>query len=147
MKHGKFLNSILSGHFRSSLPSAKRHCCSHGSLSVEAVFLIPLVLLIFFFILSFAFYMHQRIWFTAAAYEAVLTEGSEEFKAKLALTESVLTVDTPTAEVRCSPYHAQVTYRGTIFSLFGNYRLNYKAEAAIERPNPVRQIRFIRLLM
>lgn len=147
MKHRTFPNSVLSGPCRSFLSSAKRHYCSHGSLSVEAVFLIPLILLSLFLILSFALYVHQRIWFTAAAYEAVLTEGSEESKARLALTEAVLTIDTPTVEVRCSPYHARVTYHGTIFSLFGNYRLNYKAEAAIERPNPVRQIRFIRLFM
>lgn len=147
MKHRTSLNSILPGHCRSFLSSAKRHYCSHGSLSVEAVFLMQLILLILFLIISFAFCIHQRIWFTAAAYEAVLTEGSEESKARLSLSEAVLTTDTPTVEVRCSPYHARVTYHGTIFSLFGNYRLNYKAEAAIERPNPVRQIRLIRLFM
>lgn len=44
-----------------------------GSLTVEAVFVVPICLLVCFLLLQALFYLHHVSWYTAAAWECVLT--------------------------------------------------------------------------
>lgn len=116
-----------------------------GSLSVEAVFLSPLILTVLFLILSFCFLTHQRIWFTAAAYEAALTPSGELEKSKQLLNEAPLTSDLPKPFVTQTSNYIEVTYSGTVLTFLGNYKLNYKTIGKIELLHPTEHIRRMRL--
>ena len=48
-----------------------------GSMTIETALLMPLLLLVIFGMLYLFFYVHNRTWLTAAAYEAAL-DGSME---------------------------------------------------------------------
>lgn len=48
-----------------------------GSLTVEAVFVVPICLLVCFVLLQTLFYLHHVSWYTAAAWECVLTQLQE----------------------------------------------------------------------
>lgn len=50
---------------------------NRGSMTVEASFIVPLVLMVIFLSMLLAFYVHNRAWYTAAAAETVLTAASE----------------------------------------------------------------------
>jgi hypothetical protein len=45
-----------------------------GSLTVEAVFVVPVCLMVCFLLLQVLLYMHHICWYRAAAWECVLTE-------------------------------------------------------------------------
>lgn len=130
-KHKKRLNS-------SSLRSA--------AMSVEAVFVVPLVLFSLFLILFFSFYIHQQVWFTEAAYEAVLSPGKEEEKAKLLLEEAPLTLSIPSANMKQSQNHVQITYEGPLFPNMGWFNLKFKTKAETGILRPVDYIRKLRLI-
>lgn len=51
-----------------------------GSLTVEAALLMPVVLLVVMGILYLFFWVHNRAWLTAAAYEAAISGGMEGIK-------------------------------------------------------------------
>ena len=46
-----------------------------GSMTIEAALLMPLLLLVVMITLYLFFYVHNKVWLTAAAYEAAL-DGS-----------------------------------------------------------------------
>lgn len=115
-----------------------------ASLSVEAVFITPLVLLVLFMLLFFSFYTHQRIWFTEAAYEAVLSPGNENEKAQLLLKETPLALSVPNVNVIMSQRQIQVTYECEVFPEKGPLNLNYKVSAKTEILKPVDYIRNLR---
>ena len=48
-----------------------------GSMTIEAALLMPLLLLVVTITLYLFFYVHNKVWLTAAAYEAAL-DGSLE---------------------------------------------------------------------
>lgn len=52
-------------------------CGFSGSFTVELACLFPLILLIIFGIWSLSFYMHHKVWLTAAAYEAASVGTAE----------------------------------------------------------------------
>lgn len=113
---------------------------------MEAVFLTPLILMIVFLMLSFCFLTHQKVWFTAAAYEAVLTPGSKLEKVNLLLAEAPLTSDLPTPSVTQTSGYTQVSFSGTALTFPGNYKLNYKTIGKLELLHPTEHIRRMRLL-
>lgn len=115
-----------------------------ASMSVEAVFIIPLVLFVLFMLFFFSFYTHQRIWFTEAAYEAVLSPGNESKKAQLLLKETPLALNVPSVNVIVSKRQIQVTYECEILPSKGPFSLNYKVSAKTEILKPVDYIRNLR---
>jgi len=117
-----------------------------GTMSVEAVFVVPLVLFSLFLILFFSFYTYQQVWFTEAAYEAVLSQGKEEEKAKLLLEEAPLTLSIPSANMKQSKNHVQITYEGQLLPSMGRFNLKFKAKAEIGILRPVDYIRKLRLI-
>lgn len=116
-----------------------------GSMTVEAVFVVPLVLFIVFLMISYGFLEYQKVWFTAAACEAALTEGGEEEKAALRVREAVSGIGLPSYQVSVNKGNVEVAYHGTALTLMGSYSLEYQASGKVSRPNPVRYIRDIRL--
>lgn len=131
-----------------------RLCCSEagdipkrkGSMAVEAVFVVPLVLAVVFLTLSYGFLEYQRTWFTAAAYEAVLTEGNEEQKADSRIREAAAGIGLPDSQASVEKDKAKVSYQGTALTLMGKYSLKYHAAGEVSRPDPVKYIRGVRLL-
>ena len=43
-----------------------------GSFTVESAFLIPMAVMLTALLIVFTFYAHNKVWYTAAAYEAAL---------------------------------------------------------------------------
>lgn len=121
----------------------KKHKFYRASMSVEAVFVVPLILFILFFLLSFSFFTHQKVWFTEAAYEAVLSPEYEEEKAYLLLDHSPLAIGVPDVDIQRYNHHIKVTYRGNIITL-GNIKLSYQSSAETQTTEPAAIIRKIR---
>ena len=48
-----------------------------ASITVEAVLVVPLVLMVIFLLLSLTFFVHARSWYTFAAYESIMLAASE----------------------------------------------------------------------
>ena len=48
-----------------------------ASITVEAVLVVPLVLMVIFLLLSLTFFVHARSWYTFAAYESTMLAASE----------------------------------------------------------------------
>ena len=53
-----------------------------GSFTIEAALLMPLVLMILIGVLYLDFFVHDRAWLTAAAYEAAVSGSMEGYKKK-----------------------------------------------------------------
>ncbi len=68
---------------------SKREQMDKGSITAEAAFVVPLVLMVVFLSVLLAFYVHNRAWYTAAAAESVLTASSVGVR-KHAGTEKIL---------------------------------------------------------
>ena len=49
-----------------------------GSMTVEAVFVVPVCLIVCFLLMQILFYLHHVSWYTAAAWECVLTNQQED---------------------------------------------------------------------
>ena len=47
-----------------------------ASITVEAVLVVPLVLMVIFLLLSLTFFVHARSWYTFAAYESTMLAAS-----------------------------------------------------------------------
>ncbi len=131
---------IMTNYTTSGVPRLLRK----ASMSVEAVFITPLILFVLFMVLFFSFYIHQRIWFTEAAYEAVLTPGNEREKAQLLLKETPLALNAPNVNVAISKQQIQTTYEGKILPSEGSFSLNYSVSAKAEVLKPVEYIRNLR---
>lgn len=51
-----------------------------GSFTVEAACVMPLILLVLFGTIYLSFFVHNRAWLTAAAYESALSGSMEEIR-------------------------------------------------------------------
>lgn len=116
-----------------------------GSFTVEATLLFGSILACIFLVISYGFFVHQKVYFTASAYEASMTEDGEETKAALLLKEAPLTMYLPEVKVSDSKTKTQVIYEGEIFSLFDSYSFTYKSKGAKKHIRPVEHIRLVRL--
>lgn len=58
----------------------KRELCRKGSLTVEAAGLMSVILFVVMASIYLCFYVHNRAWLTAAAYEAALVGSMEAIK-------------------------------------------------------------------
>ena len=61
-----------------------------GSMTIETALLLPLFLLVIFGVLYLFFYVHNRAWLTAAAYEAALDGSMEAYRPKGECSEKAL---------------------------------------------------------
>lgn len=97
-----------------------------GSLTVEAVFVVPLCLLVCFFLLQMLLYLHHVSWYTAAAWECVLTgmqEGENRETAQerwqTLKEQQPLPVGTLRAEVNSAGKTVSLRIRGGMSALYG----------------------------
>lgn len=97
-----------------------------GSLTVEAVFVVPICLLVCFLLLQALFYLHHVSWYTAAAWECVLTgltEGEKEDAVRKRWQElkqeQVLPVGQLKAGTSSGSQSAEIEIRGSMSPLAG----------------------------
>ncbi|MDD3279384.1 MAG: pilus assembly protein [Lachnospiraceae bacterium] len=117
-----------------------------GSFTVEAVFVVPIVLFALFFLLSVQFYLHQRTWFTAAAYEAAMSSEQETEKAQRLLQENPITLGKAEYSADIGKKKIVITYRGQAFSAWILKAWDYEIQGRIERQQPVTHIRRLHVL-
>lgn len=116
-----------------------------ASLTVEAACIVPAALFLVFMILTFGFYTHQKVWYTAAAWESALTPGEEEEKAQRMILQNPLALDRPGCTAEAGRQGVRITYKGTAQTLMGAYRLSYQADVQKSSLKPVTYIRNLRM--
>lgn len=127
-----------------------------GSFTVETALLMPLVLLVLFVTLYLCFFIFQRAWYTAAAYESAVSAGTYGVRN---LTEARHMADAKARErqgnggylsgraesrVSVDGDGVKVTYQGRIAGAFikGTWGFTGSGEAKMIRPvNFIRKIR------
>ena len=119
-----------------------------GSFTVEAVFVVPVCLLVLFFVLQVLLYVHHVSWYTAAAWECVLTqmqEGPEQETADSRWQSICRQQPLPVSKVRETSKHTetkqQVTIEGTVASLYGLPVMKFQVVAKRDDKNPAKLLR------
>ncbi|MDY2936930.1 MAG: TadE/TadG family type IV pilus assembly protein [Fusicatenibacter sp.] len=127
-----------------------------ASITVEAVLVVPLVLMVIFLLLSLIFYIHERIWYTCTAYEAALRGvsmgrtdsdyGKEETSLRLGEREEAYPLPGREIqkEVTASEKKIEVEISGSVLPVTGNLPLEYQVAVSAARRNPTQIIRRIR---
>lgn len=130
-----------------------------GSFTVELACLMPVILLVIFGVWSASFYVHHKVWLTAAAYEAAITGTAESVFQK---DQGVVVARLRGEELQKSYFEnsslekcqiseendrIQVIYSGDIQALYGGmkWKLQAKGTSVICRPvNFIRKIRMVK---
>ncbi|MCI5648196.1 MAG: pilus assembly protein [Fusicatenibacter sp.] len=127
-----------------------------ASITVEAVLVVPLVLMILFLLISLDFYIHERAWYTCAAYEAAMLGESKgrtlpdcgREETILRLTELEQAYPLPGQKIQMGVSAAkeelQVEISGSVLEITGKAGLKYRVTASVSRRNPTEIIRKIR---
>ncbi len=123
---------------------------------MEAVLVVPLVLLVIFLLLSLTFFVHARSWYTFAAYESTMLAESEgrlgiekgEAAAGKRMEWWVSQIPLPAEKVTvntvCKEKEIQVTVSGKILPVWSRNSWEYSIVSKSQRSNPVKTIRRIR---
>lgn len=126
-----------------------------GSLTVEAACVMPLILLVLMGLIYLSFFVHNRAWLTAAAYESAVSgsmEGirkngqiydtarmrSEELGSMGFFGAENLSTQTNVGK------EVQVTYDMDTISSYGNFNWHLRTEGTSAIVNPVKHIRKLR---
>lgn len=123
-----------------------------GSFTIEAACVMSLVLMTVISLLYLTFYVHNRAWLTAAAYEAALTgsiEGVQKdgqaYEAALMKSQELGNVGFFGAEnLQCqvkADKKVSVTYQAETIVGFGDFRWTMKAEGSSKIIRPTEWIR------
>lgn len=123
-----------------------------GSLTVETACVMPIILLVLIGLLYLNFFVHNRAWLTAAAYEAALTGSMEAVKqdghtyeaAQMRSRElgnvGFFGAENLSAQVNAGE-KVQVTYDFDTISGFGGFSWHDRAEGTSEILQPAKWIR------
>ena len=129
-----------------------------GSFTVESAFLITMAVMLTALLIVFTFYAHNKVWYTAAAYEAALAgngrrEGNEwdasasaKEKAEERSVQQVMPGSKPDIYAGSSPWGTEVRYSGQRFPMFSEHLFTYTAEAKVEKVRPVKYLRALWLM-
>ena len=126
-----------------------------GSFTVEAACVMPLILLVLFGTIYLSFFVHNRAWLTAAAYESALSGSMEGNKKNGQVYETAgmcseklgstgffgaenLTTQTNVGK------EVQVTYDLDTISIYGGLNWHMRTEGKAKIIDPVSHIRKIR---
>lgn len=126
-----------------------------GSFTIEAACVMPMIFLVLFGVLYLCFFVHNRTWLTAAAYESALTGSLEGVKEKGRIYETAnarsrelanigffgaenLTVQTSTGK------RVKVSYCLDTISGFGGFDWHLTAEGSSLAVKPVKRIRALK---
>lgn len=124
-----------------------------GSLTIELVCLMPAVLLVIFGVLALCFYVHNRCFLSAAAWESALTGAMEEYRedgepteaARLRVRErgniGFYGLEDLSVQVHGDKNQIQVSCRGKVPVLYGGLYLDLKSQGAAQILHPADKIR------
>ena len=127
-----------------------------ASITVEAVLVVPLVLMVIFLLLSLTFFVHARSWYTFAAYESTMLAASEgrlsvekgEAAAKSRMEWWIFQIPLPaepvTVQTVCREKEIQIKAEGNILPIWSRNAWEYSVLSESRRNNPVKTIRKIR---
>lgn len=126
-----------------------------GSMAIETALLMPVILLVIMTVLYLFFYVHNRAWLTAAAYEAALSGSMEAAVPDGNSREAALKkgnelgntgfFGSENLKVQAEAgKKVQVTYDLDTFSVYGGFRSHLKVQEAVKVIDPVSWIRKVK---
>ena len=126
-----------------------------GSMTIEAALLMPLLLLVVMGTLYLFFYVHNRAWLTAAAYEAALDGSMESMKPEGSIRDKALKkgkelgntgfFGSEKLKLQASEGKSvQVIYDLDIFSVYGRFNGHLQAKGTVSVIDPVSWIRKVK---
>ena len=127
-----------------------------ASITVEAVLVVPLVLMVIFLLLSLTFFVHARSWYTFAAYESTMLAASEgrlsvekgeaaaQSRMEWWISQIPLPAEPVTVQTVCREKEIQIKAEGNILPIWSRNAWEYSVLSESRRNNPVKTIRKIR---
>ena len=127
-----------------------------ASITVEAVLVVPLVLMVIFLLLSLTFFVHARSWYTFAAYESTMLAASEgrlsvekgeaaaQSRMEWWISQIPLPAESVTVQTECREKEIQIKAEGNILPIWSRNAWEYSVLSESRRNNPVKTIRKIR---
>lgn len=127
-----------------------------ASITVEAVLVVPLVLMVIFLLLSLTFFVHARSWYTFAAYESTMLAASEgrlsvekgeaaaQSRMEWWISQIPLPAEPVTVQTECREKEIQIKAEGNILPIWSRNAWEYSVLSESRRNNPVKTIRKIR---
>lgn len=127
-----------------------------GSMTIEIAALMPVILLAVFGIIYLCFYVHNRTWLTAAAYEAAVTGSMEGIKTygkvydtaemrRKELGESgFFGAENMSGQTTVTSDQVLVTYDLDTISVYGDLNWHLRAIGKSDILKPVKRIRQIK---
>ena len=126
-----------------------------GSMTIEAALLMPLLLLVVLITLYLFFYVHNRAWLTAAAYEAALDGSMEAARPEGKIREKALKkgkelgntgfFESKNLKLQVGEgKKVQVTYDLDMFSIYGGFNSHLQVQGSIKVIKPVTWIRKVK---
>ena len=116
-------------------------------MTIEAALLMPMFLLVVMITLYLFFYVHNKVWLTAAAYEAALDGSMETDKALKKGKELGNTgfYESKNLKLQVSEgKKVQVTYDLDMFSLYGGFNSHLQVQESVKVIKPVTWIRKVK---
>lgn len=133
-----------------------RQKMAHGSMTVEAAAVMPLILLVIFGSLYLCFFVHNRAWLTAAAYETALTGSMEAVKTDGKIFETAdmkmhelgsvgfFGSENLTGQTQTGSKQVSVFYDLDTISVYGGFRWHLRVNGKSKIIRPVKTIRKIK---
>lgn len=127
-----------------------------ASITVEAVLVVPLVLMVIFLLLSLTFFVHARSWYTFAAYESTMLAASEgrlsvekgeaaaQSRMEWWISQIPLPAESVTVQTVCREKEIQIKAEGNILPIWSRNAWEYSVLSESRRNNPVKTIQKIR---
>ena len=126
-----------------------------GSMTIETAFLMPLILFLLLSVMYLFFWVHNRTWLTAAAYEAALdgsmeivcpdSDGYEKALKKGRELGNIGFFGGDNLKIQASTgKNIQITYDLDMFSLYGGTNGHLQVQAKRKGVNPVSWIRKVK---
>ena len=122
-----------------------------GSMTIEAALLMPLLLLVVMITLYLFFYVHNKVWLTAAAYEAALDGSMETARPEGKSRDKALKngnsgfYESKNLKLQVSEgKKVQVTYDLDMFSIYGGFNSHLQVKGSAKVIKPVTWIRKVK---
>ena len=119
-----------------------------GSMTIEAALLMPLLLLVVTITLYLFFYVHNKVWLTAAAYEAALDGSLETARPEGKSRDKALKkgkelgnsgfYESKNLKLQVSEgKKVQVTYDLDMFSLYGGFNSHLQVKGSVKEKKQI----------
>ena len=114
-------------------------------MTIEAALLMPLLLLVVMITLYLFFYVHNKVWLTAAAYEAALDGSMETARPEGKELGNTGFYESKNLKLQVSEgKKVQVTYDLDMFSVYGGFNSHLQVKGSVKVIKPVTWIRKVK---